>query len=81
MNRMKLMNVWRVFMNIAKIGKIRKYLTFYMQIFERDLDDKDAILQMLDIDIREDEDHFILNNLLTYKTVESKVYLKNSKRM
>ncbi len=59
MNRMKLMNVWRVFMNIAKIGKIRKYLTFYMQIFERYLDDKDAILQMLDIDIREDEDHFI----------------------
>ena len=46
-------------MNIAKIGKIRKYLTFYMQIFERYLDDKDAILQMLDIDIREDEDHFI----------------------
>ena len=53
------MNVWRVFMHIAKIGKIRKYLTFYMQIFERYLDDKDAILQMLDIDIREDEDHFI----------------------
>ena len=56
---MKLMNIWRVFMHIAKIGKIRKYLTFYMQIFERYLDDKDAILQMLDIDIREDEDHFI----------------------
>ena len=57
-NRMKLMNDWRVIMRIAKIDEIRKYLTLYMQIFERDLDDKDAILQMLDRDISEAEDHY-----------------------
>ena len=37
---------------------IRKYLTLYKQIFERDLDDKDAILQMLDRDITEAEEHY-----------------------
>ena len=57
-NRMKLLNDWRVIMRIAKIDEIRKYLTLYMQIFERDLDDKDAILQMLDRDISEAEDHY-----------------------
>ena len=55
---MKLLNDWRVIMRIAKIDEIRKYLTLYMQIFERDLDDKDAILQMLDRDISEAEDHY-----------------------
>lgn len=57
-NKMKLLNDWRVIMRIAKIDEIRKYLTLYMQIFERDLDDKDAILQMLDRDICEAEDHY-----------------------
>ena len=57
-NRMKLLNDWRVIMRIAKIDEIRKYLTLYMQIFERDLDDKDAILQMLDRDITEAEEHY-----------------------
>ena len=57
-NRMKLMNDWRVIMRIAKIDEIRKYLNLFMQIFERDLDDKDAILQMLDRDISEAEDHY-----------------------
>ena len=57
-NRMKLLNDWRVIMRIAKVDEIRKYLTLYMQIFERDLDDKDAILQMLDRDIMEAEDHY-----------------------
>ena len=57
-NRMKLLNDWRIIMRIAKIDEIRKYLTLYMQIFERDLDDKDAILQMLDRDITEAEDHY-----------------------
>ena len=31
-NRMKLLNDWRVIMRIAKIDEIRKYLTLYMQI-------------------------------------------------
>ena len=57
-NRMKLLNDWRVIMRIAKIDEIRKYLTLYKQIFERDLDDKDAILQMLDRDITEAEEHY-----------------------
>ena len=33
-NRMKLLNDWRVIMRIAKIDEIRKYLTLYMQIYK-----------------------------------------------
>jgi hypothetical protein len=57
-NKIKLMNDWRVIMRIAKIDEIRKFLDLYMQLFERQLDDKDAILQMLDRDIVEAEEHF-----------------------
>jgi hypothetical protein len=51
-------------MRIAKIDELRKDITLYLQNFNRELDNKDAILQMLDADIEEAEEHYsiALNN-------------------
>lgn len=57
-NKLKLLSDWRVIMRIAKIDEIRKLMELYFQNFERELDNKDAILQMLDKDIEEAEEHY-----------------------
>jgi chromosome segregation ATPase len=63
-NKIKLLNDWKVVMRIAKIDELRKDITLYLQNFNRELDNKDAILQMLDADIEEAEEHYsiALNN-------------------
>ncbi|MCQ2815900.1 MAG: hypothetical protein MJ252_01415 [archaeon] len=78
-NRMKLLYDWKIIMRIAKIDEIRKYLTLYMQIFERDLDDKDAILQMLDRDIIEAEDHYNIALTNHFIHVKQLVSLQDSR--
>ena len=60
-NKLKLLSDWRVIMRIAKIDELRKDLDLYVQNFERDLDNKDAILQMLDKDITEAEEHYLIS--------------------
>lgn len=63
-NKIKLLNDWRVVMRIAKVDELRKDINLYMSNFNRELDNKDAILQMLDADIDEAEEqyHIALNN-------------------
>lgn len=78
-NRMKLLYDWKIIMRIAKIDEIRKYLTLYMQIFERDLDDKDAVLQMLDRDILEAEDHYNIALTNHFIHVKQLVSLQDSR--
>lgn len=58
LNRLKLLADWRIVMRIAKIDELRKLIEIYAKNFERDLDNKDAILQMLDRDIEEAEEHY-----------------------
>ena len=50
-----------------------------MQIFERDLDDKDAILQMLDRDIIEAEDHYNIALTNHFIHVKQLVALQDSR--
>ena len=78
-NRMKLLYDWKIIMRIAKVDEIRKYLTLYMQIFERDLDDKDAILQMIDRDILEAEDHYNIALTNHFIHVKQLVQLQDSR--
>jgi len=61
-------------MRIAKIDELRKLIEIYFQNFERDLDNKDAILQMLDKDIEEAEEHYaiaIRNHFIHIKQLAS----------
>jgi hypothetical protein len=45
-------------MRISKIDELRRLIQMHADYFERELDYKDAILQMLDKDIEEAEEHY-----------------------
>ena len=47
-NSMKIVNQWRKIMRIAKTESLKKDIEILSQNHERDVDRKDAILQMLD---------------------------------
>jgi len=57
-NRLKLQNQWRKIMRLAKVENLRKEIEILSQNHERDVDRKDAIVQMLDRDLEEGEDQF-----------------------
>merc|ERR1712054_525478 len=57
-NRHKVQNQWRKLMRIAKVGELIKEVEILSQNHEREVDRKDAIIQMLDRDLEEaDEQH------------------------
>ena len=58
MNRLKIQNQWRKIMRLAKLEQLRKDIEILSQNHERDVDRKDAIIQMLDRDLEEAEDQF-----------------------
>lgn len=60
MNRLKIQNQWRKIMRLAKVESLRKGVEILSQNHERDVDRKDAIIQMLDRDLEEAEDQFQL---------------------
>jgi chromosome segregation ATPase len=73
-NKMKLLSDWRVIMRIAKVDELRKAIELYMQYFERELDNKDAILQMLDKDIEEADEQYsiaLTNHFIHIKQLTS----------
>ncbi|CAM9504932.1 unnamed protein product [Laminaria digitata] len=57
-NRLKIQNQWRKIMRLAKVESLRKDIEILSQNHERDVDRKDAIIQMLDRDLEEAEDQF-----------------------
>jgi len=58
MNNLKITNQWRKIMRLAKTEALKKDVEIMSQNHERDVDRKDAILQMLDRDLEEAEDQF-----------------------
>lgn len=58
MNRLKIQNQWRKIMRLAKVESLRKDIEILSQNHERDVDRKDAIIQMLDRDLEEAEEQF-----------------------
>ena len=48
MNSLKIVNQWRKIMRLAKAESLKKDIEILSQNHERDVDRKDAILQMLD---------------------------------
>ena len=57
-NRLKIMNQWRKLMRLVKVEDLRKEIEIISQNHEREVDRKDAIIQMLDRDLEEAEDQF-----------------------
>lgn len=57
-NRKKVENAWLKIMRMAKTSELRRDVEVLSQGHERDVDRKDALLQMLDADLEENEEQF-----------------------
>ena len=57
-NRLKIVTHWRKIMRVAKTEQLKKEIQIYQQNHDREVDAKDAILQMLDRDLDEAEEQF-----------------------
>jgi len=58
MNKLKIQNHWRKIMRLVKVEALRKEVEVRSQNHERDVDRKDALIQMLDRDLEEAEEQF-----------------------
>jgi hypothetical protein len=57
-NRMKILTHWRRIMRVAKTESLKKDIQVYQQNHDREVDAKDAILQMLDRDLEEADEQY-----------------------
>ena len=57
-NRLMIQNQWRKIMRLAKVESLRKEIEIMSQNHERDVDRKDAVIQMLDRDLEEAEEQY-----------------------
>ena len=78
-NRMKILTHWRKLLRLAKTEQLKKEIQIYQQNHDREVDAKDAILQMLDRDLDEAEEQFqmALRNHLIH--VDDLIDLQNSR--
>eukprot|EP00322_Chrysochromulina_rotalis_P001243 CAMPEP_0115869394 /NCGR_PEP_ID=MMETSP0287-20121206/21788_1 /TAXON_ID=412157 /ORGANISM="Chrysochromulina rotalis, Strain UIO044" /LENGTH=526 /DNA_ID=CAMNT_0003324083 /DNA_START=55 /DNA_END=1638 /DNA_ORIENTATION=- len=58
LNRLKILNQWRKLMRLVKVEDLRKDIEILSQNHEREVDRKDAIIQVLDRDLEESEDQY-----------------------
>jgi hypothetical protein len=57
-NGIKIHNQWRKIMRLAKVEDLRKDIEILSQNHEREVDRKDAIIQMLDRDLEDSEEQY-----------------------
>ena len=57
-NRLKILNQWRKLMRLVKVEDLRKEIEVISQHHERQVDRKDAIIQVLDRDLEESEEQY-----------------------
>ncbi|MEW5310230.1 MAG: hypothetical protein WDW38_002047 [Sanguina aurantia] len=60
LNGIKIHNQWRKIMRMAKVEELRREIEVLSQNHEREVDRKDAIMQMLDRDLEEAEEQYAL---------------------
>jgi len=78
-NRLKIQNQWRKIMRLAKLEQLRKDIEILSQSHERDVDRKDAILQMLDRDLEEAEEQYQIANRTHIFNVDKLIDLQDSR--
>eukprot|EP01029_Cantina_marsupialis_P001879 TRINITY_DN116_c4_g1_i1.p1 TRINITY_DN116_c4_g1~~TRINITY_DN116_c4_g1_i1.p1 ORF type:complete len:503 (-),score=175.67 TRINITY_DN116_c4_g1_i1:227-1735(-) len=57
-NKLKIQNQWRSVMRTAKVQELRELIEIMSQTHERDVDRKDAIIQMLDRDLEQGAEQY-----------------------
>jgi len=78
-NRLKIQNQWRKIMRLAKLEQLRKDIEILSQSHERDVDRKDAILQMLDRDLEEAEEQFQMAHRAHLQNVDKLIDLQDAR--
>lgn len=78
-NQKKLLTYWRKIMRIAKTEQLKNDIDIYSQNNQRELDSKEAFIQMLEKNIDESEDQYqmALRNHLIH--LEEMILLQNSR--
>jgi len=79
LNRNKIQNQWRKLMRMAKVESLRKDLEIMSQNHEREVDMKDAIIQMLDRDLDEAEEQYQMALRSHLQNVDTLIDLFHSK--
>ncbi|CAM9182045.1 unnamed protein product [Ectocarpus fasciculatus] len=78
-NKLKIQNQWRKIMRLTKAESLRKDVEILSQNHERDVDRKDAILQMLDRDLEESEDQFQMALRTHLQNIDQLIRLQDSR--
>ena len=78
-NKHKIQNQWRKIMRLAKTESLKKDIEILSQNHERDVDRKDAILQMLERDLDESEDQFELAMTSHMSNMDSLIQLHDNR--
>jgi len=60
MNKVKILTNWRKIMRVAKTEQLKRDIEIYSQNHEREVEAKDAILNMLDRDLDEAEEQYLM---------------------
>lgn len=78
-NSLKITNQWRKIMRLAKTEALKKDIEILSQNHERDVDRKDAILQMLDRDLEEAEDQYQMSLRSHLMNIDELIKLHDSR--
>ena len=78
-NRLKIMNQWRKLMRLVKVEDLRKEIEIISQNHEREVDRKDAIIQMLDRDLEDSEEQYQTALRAHLRIVDKLIDLHNSR--
>jgi len=78
-NQLKIQNQWRKIMRLAKVESLKKDIEILSQNHERDVDRKDAIIQMLDRDLEEAEDQFQMALRAHLRNMDKLIDLQDSR--
>lgn len=78
-NGMKILNQWRKIMRLAKTESLKKDIEIISQNHERDVDRKDAILQMIDRDLEEAEEQYQMSFRANQVNIDNLIKLHDTR--
>ena len=78
-NRLMIQNQWRKIMRLAKVESLRKDIEIMSQNHERDVDRKDAVIQMLDRDLEESEEQYQMALRSHLQNIDTLIDLQDSR--
>ena len=78
-NRFKILNQWRKLMRLVKVEDLRKEIEVISQHHEREVDRKDAIIQVLDRDLEDSEEQYQMALRAHFLIVDKLIDLHNAK--